>query len=151
MQISFPREGRQVSGSKHLADDLGKSGCIEFQSVSATDPKPNFEPLEHSVYEGRRRLGRYVRIAPTWYAAFDAEDRPLGEFSRPQDACKAVVAISQGAQDEPSPDVLSRTESQHRANEGAKVARCGRASFRPGRDTDEASERNASYGAASYG
>jgi len=58
-----------------LAEGLGKSSCIEFQGVSATLPKPHFELLEHSVYEGRRRLGRYIRIAPTWYAAFDAEDR----------------------------------------------------------------------------
>jgi hypothetical protein len=73
---------------------LEKSSCIEFQSISAIDPKPNFEPLEHSVYEGRRRLGRYAQIAPTWYAAFDAEDRSLGEFSRRQDAYAAVAAIS---------------------------------------------------------
>jgi hypothetical protein len=92
--LALPGEQRQVSSNKHLADGLGKSGCIEFQRVSATDPKSNFEPLEHSVYEGRRRLGRYVRIAPTWYAAFDAEDRPLGEFSRPKDAYTAIAAIS---------------------------------------------------------
>lgn len=94
--LALPREERQVSKNKHLAQGLGKSSCIEFQGVSETLPKSNFEPLEHSVYEGRRRLGRYVRIAPTWYAAFDAEDRPLGEFSRSQDAYKAVVAISAG-------------------------------------------------------
>jgi len=92
--LALPREQRQVSSDKYLAEGLGKSGCIDFQRVSATDPKPNFEPLEHSVYEARRRLGHYVRIAPTWYAAFDAVDRPSGEFSRPKDAYAAIAAIS---------------------------------------------------------
>ena len=78
--------------------DLGKVGCIDFQSVSAALPKQEFEPLEHSVYEGRRHLGRYVRIGATLFAAYDAEGRPLGEFSRLHDAYAAVSCISEGAQ-----------------------------------------------------
>jgi hypothetical protein len=39
-----------------------------------------FEPLEHSVYLGRERLGRYVRTDRKKYKAFDANDRPLGNF-----------------------------------------------------------------------
>jgi hypothetical protein len=75
---------------------LGKVGCIETQSVSAVRPKQKFEHLEHSVYDGRRRLGRYIRIAPAWYAAYDAEDRSLGEFSRCQDAYTIVAGIAAG-------------------------------------------------------
>jgi len=77
---------------------LGQVGCIGFQSVSAACPKQNSERLEHTLYEGRRRLGRFERIAATLFAAFDAEDRPLGEFSSLHDAYAAVSAISDGAQ-----------------------------------------------------
>ncbi len=39
------------------------SPCLSQFIVSvAADKKLDFEPLEHSVYSGRRRLGRYVRI-----------------------------------------------------------------------------------------
>ena len=50
--MALPRGERQVSKSKYLAQGLGKSSCIEFQGVSETLPKPNFEPLEHSVKAG---------------------------------------------------------------------------------------------------
>jgi hypothetical protein len=72
---------------------------LKGKGNSGALPNPRlaeFEPLDHSVYDGRRRLGRYVRIAPIWYAAYDAEDRPLGEFSRRQDAYAAVAGISAG-------------------------------------------------------
>lgn len=36
-----------------------------------------FEPLYHSVYNGRHRLGHYVRIALRQYAAYDARNRLL--------------------------------------------------------------------------
>lgn len=52
--------------------------------------QPEFEPLEHSVYHGRERLGRYSRIGQKLYAAFDAKDRLLGEFKRRKDAYAAV-------------------------------------------------------------
>jgi hypothetical protein len=39
------------------------------------------KPIEHSVYLGRERLGRYLRIDRKRYKAFDAHDRPLGNFS----------------------------------------------------------------------
>lgn len=55
--MALPRGERQSSKNKHLAGGLGKSRCIEFQGFSALDPKPKFEPLHHSVYEGRERLG----------------------------------------------------------------------------------------------
>jgi hypothetical protein len=53
-----------------------------------------FEPLEHSVYLGRERLGRYSRIGPKLYAAFDTDDRLLGEFKRRKDAYAAVSNAS---------------------------------------------------------
>ncbi len=57
---------------------------------SANLPQAEFEPLEHSVYLGRERLGRYSRIGQKLYAAFDAKDRLLGRFKRLKDAYAAV-------------------------------------------------------------
>ena len=56
--------------------------------------RPDLEPLEHSVYLGRERLGRYSRIGQERYAAFDARDRLLGEFRRRKDAYAAVANAS---------------------------------------------------------
>jgi hypothetical protein len=56
--------------------------------------KQNFKELEHSVYEGRQRLGRYSRIAPRRYAAYDANDRRLGNFASTRKAYKAVSAAA---------------------------------------------------------
>ena len=47
-------------------------------------------PLENSVYLGRERLGRYSRIGQKLYAAFDGNDRLLGQFKRRKDAYAAV-------------------------------------------------------------
>jgi hypothetical protein len=66
--------------NKLLAGNLGKSSCVEYQSLSAPFPKPKFEPLFHSVYIGRERLGRYVQTDRNKYKAFDANDQPLGNF-----------------------------------------------------------------------
>jgi len=49
-----------------------------------------FEPLSHSVYDGRQRLGHYVRIAHRQYAAYDARNRPLGKFASTGAAFAAV-------------------------------------------------------------
>jgi hypothetical protein len=38
------------------------------------------KPIEHSLYCGRERLGRYVQIDRRRFKAFDAHDRPLGNF-----------------------------------------------------------------------
>ena len=74
--------------------------CLSQRTVSlAPNKKSDFEPLEHSVYHGRRRLGRYACVAPKRYAAYDADDRPLGEFKRRKDAYAAVGRNSErGAQ-----------------------------------------------------
>jgi hypothetical protein len=50
----------------------------------------NFEPLYHSVYDGRERLGHYIRIAPRRYAAYDAHNRLLGKFGSKAAAFAAV-------------------------------------------------------------
>lgn len=88
--MALPRGEHHLSEIKRLAGNLGESGAIDIQSLSGAPPKPNFEALEHSVYSGRQRLGRYCRIAPHLYAAFDSEDRPLGNF---QAACAAYAAV----------------------------------------------------------
>jgi hypothetical protein len=39
-----------------------------------------FKPIEHSVYIGRERLGRYAQTDRERFEAFDALDRTLGNF-----------------------------------------------------------------------
>jgi hypothetical protein len=75
---------------------LGNSHAIEFQSVSASLPKQKFEPLEHSVYVGRLRLGRYERIANRKYAAYDVNDRLLGRFTKLANARRAFNWLANG-------------------------------------------------------
>ena len=91
---------------KHLAlaetiENPDVSRCLSQSNVSAfdliRDQQLEFEPLEHSVYLGRERLGRYSRIGPKLYAAFDAEDRFLGEFKKRKDAYAAVSVASSAA------------------------------------------------------
>ena len=36
--------------------------------------------VEHSLYYGRERLGRYLQLDRKRFKAFDACDRPLGNF-----------------------------------------------------------------------
>ncbi|WP_298884376.1 hypothetical protein [uncultured Bradyrhizobium sp.] len=96
VKMALPRGERHSNSSNSLADNLGQQAGIDVQSVSGAIPKPEFEPLNHSVYFGRQRLGRYTRIALKRYAAFDAEDRPLGEFSLPGDAFWAVAVFGEG-------------------------------------------------------
>lgn len=63
-----------------------------------TVSKPDeFDPVEHSVYLGRERLGRYSRAGKNLYRAFDAGDRLLGDFGRPCEAYKAVSAAMREA------------------------------------------------------
>jgi hypothetical protein len=77
------------------------SRCLSRSNVSASvsirDQQREFEPLEHSVYCGRQRLGHYVRIAATRYAAYDTRDLLLGSFRKRKDAWDA---IGRGALDE---------------------------------------------------
>lgn len=95
--LALPRGRRELSKHKHLADNLGTSSSIETQSVSEVTPKLKFEPLRHSVYLGRQRLGGYERVSVTLYAAHDALNRPLGRFARRRDAWSAVSQAASGA------------------------------------------------------
>jgi hypothetical protein len=63
--------------------------------TTAKSKKAKFEPLEHSVYYGRQRLGRYARVGPKKYASYDADDRLLGEFKSRKEAFLAVGQNSQ--------------------------------------------------------
>jgi hypothetical protein len=89
-------------GIKHLSfsGTVGipdASACLSQPVVSAADRKrPSFEPLEHSVYFGRQRLGHYARVGKRLYAAYGASGRLLGRFKSRK---KAWAAIS-GAADE---------------------------------------------------
>jgi len=49
-----------------------------------------FKLLEHSVYIGRERLGRYVQTDRKKYKAFDANNRPLGNFRVRERALAAI-------------------------------------------------------------
>jgi hypothetical protein len=87
---------RPIEAIGEISGNVPPSSSGADRPIAAKPENPEFEPLEHSVYEGRLRLGRYVRIAPTSYAAFDAEDRSLGEFSRSSDAYAAIAGVSEG-------------------------------------------------------
>jgi len=60
------------------------------QRVTPRKQNADFEPLEHSVYVGRRFLGRYERVSVKRYAAFDESGRRLGGFGK---RAAALVAI----------------------------------------------------------
>ena len=51
----------------------------------------DFEVVDHSVYDGRVYLGRYVQSAPKFFEAFDTEDTSLGSFGKQKDACAAIT------------------------------------------------------------
>ena len=66
--------------------------CLSHRVVSNNDAlqASDFAPLEHSVYIGRRRLGRYTRVNLRLYAAYDACNRHLGRFTKRADALAAI-------------------------------------------------------------
>jgi hypothetical protein len=66
------------------------------QRVTAKKQNQEFEPLEHSVYCGRKRLGSYKCISKTRYAAYDARDRELGRFQARREAWAAVSRAAPG-------------------------------------------------------
>jgi hypothetical protein len=96
-----PRAGHtRGSKIKRLDCQTSVNGTIEAQDVSAAlanAQSADFEPIEHSVYFGRQRLGRYSRVATRRYAAFDADERPLGAFSKRKDAWAAIGRAAVGA------------------------------------------------------
>jgi hypothetical protein len=75
------------------------SQCKVLPSDSIEAQQPEFEPVDHSVYLGRERLGRYSRIGPRLYAAFDSKDRLLGQFKTRVNAYAAIsIANNAGKQ-----------------------------------------------------
>src|SRR6476659_7992053 len=71
---------------------------IRSQNSAATSAVQNAaarpEPIQHSVYIGRERLGRYVQTDRKKFKAFDANDRPLGNF---RVRARVLVAIRKAA------------------------------------------------------
>jgi len=59
--------------------------------MGATSP---FEPIEHSLYFGRLRLGRYIQIAKRRVDAFGPRDEPLGAFKSRVQALTAIRKAS---------------------------------------------------------
>ena len=62
-----------------------------------TDPARQRKPIEHSVYIGRERLGRYAQTDRRKYKAFDANDRPLGNFRVRTRALAAIRKVARSA------------------------------------------------------
>jgi len=60
------------------------------------DKAPRQKPIEHSVYLGRERLGRYVQMDHKRFKAFDALDRPLGNFRIRAGALAAIRKVWRG-------------------------------------------------------
>jgi hypothetical protein len=94
--MALPRGERQIKKFNDLAENLGNSHGIEFQGVSASLPKQKFEPLGHSIYVDRLRLGRYERIGNRKYAAYDANDRLLARFTKLGNARRAFDRLAHG-------------------------------------------------------
>jgi hypothetical protein len=59
-------------------------------SVGSSE-KASWKPIEHSLYLGRERLGRYVQTERKLFKAFDAHDRPLGMFLTRARAINAIA------------------------------------------------------------
>lgn len=72
------------------------TGSLKPKGNLEPRPNPDFEPIEHSAYDGRRRLGRYERVAVARYAAFDNRDRPLGRFQTRKAAWAAIRRADKG-------------------------------------------------------
>jgi hypothetical protein len=62
-----------------------------------TGDQAEFPPLDHSVYLGRERLGRYSRVGVKLYAAYDADNAHLGNFRTRLAAYQAVSGAPRAA------------------------------------------------------
>jgi len=52
--------------------------------------KPEFEPIERSLYLGRRKLGRFVQTDAGQFEAFGPDDRSLGHFETSTQVLAAI-------------------------------------------------------------
>jgi hypothetical protein len=87
---------KQINGLTH-GETNGQSDvcrCLSHRVVpndrGHQASRSDFAPLEHSIYVGRRRLGRYVRIGVRLYAAYGARDQLLGCFTKRANALAAI-------------------------------------------------------------
>jgi hypothetical protein len=55
-----------------------------------SEARERLKAVEHSLYFGRERLGRYVQLGHKRFKAFDADDRPLGKFCSRTRALAAI-------------------------------------------------------------
>jgi hypothetical protein len=82
----------KLDGSQADQSDSCKTGVFGPQSkqrvTNGSQNRARAKPIEQSVYIGRERLGRFVQSGPRKYKAFDADDRPLGNFR----VCKRMLA-----------------------------------------------------------
>jgi hypothetical protein len=62
--------------------------------------KSDFEPVERSLYLGRRKLGRFVQTDAGQFEAFGPDDRSLGFF----ETSRQVLAAIRDAQSTPIKD-----------------------------------------------
>lgn len=91
---------KQIKGLAVTETSEGRyvSRCLSQRIVSVSGSigvaQPEFELVEHSVYLGRERLGRYVQTDRRQFKVFDANDRPLGNF---RVRARALAAIRKAA------------------------------------------------------
>jgi len=52
--------------------------------------KPEFEPIERSLYLGRRKLGRFVQTDARQFEAFGPDDCSLGFFETSRQVLAAI-------------------------------------------------------------
>jgi hypothetical protein len=79
----------------NIARRSGSRGGEKSAASRCSSTKlPRWKKVEHSVYFGRERLGRYVQTDVKKFQAFDANDRLLGGY---RDRAKALAAIRRTA------------------------------------------------------
>lgn len=78
---------------------LRRKGNLKRRPAAVVDDA-KFDPLEHSVYLGRRLLGRCSRVGLKLYAAFDARGCWLGDYKKPKLAYLAISRRSRCTKNE---------------------------------------------------
>ncbi|WP_156436588.1 hypothetical protein [Bradyrhizobium pachyrhizi] len=65
---------------------------MQIKLLDASSDHAEEEPKTYSVYLGRERLGRFVRIGRNEFDALDRDDQPLGTFPKQKEAVRAIRA-----------------------------------------------------------
>ena len=79
-----------ASKTVSLTGKLKSRSCRKRTLSRITQKSKQQGPVEHSVYVGRERLGRYLKFDRKRYTAFDAGDRSLGVFCTRTRALAAI-------------------------------------------------------------